>query len=168
MERGQVELTNRKIGIIGLGTTGRMLADRALVFKMDVSYYSRTRKEEAEDSGLKYLPLDELLKQSEIISIHLPKSSVVLTEREFNLFGEGKILINTSLGLTFEKSSFLKWMQIPSNFSIFDGDGIGQFKQEFGEYERIISSDVVSGWTMEAKKRLAQKVIENIKNYLNV
>ena len=41
-----VELTNRRLGIIGMGTTGQMLADRAKAFKMDVSYYSRNRKPE--------------------------------------------------------------------------------------------------------------------------
>jgi len=163
----QVELTNRKIGIIGLGTTGRMLADRAMAFKMDVYYYSRNRKNDAESIGIKYLPLEELLREVEIISIHLPKKSVVLADKEFQLFGEGKILINTSLGLTFEKSSFLKWIQQPGNFAIIDGDGIGRFKQEFDAHERIISTNVVSGWTQEAKERLAAKVIENIKAYFN-
>jgi len=163
----QVELTNRKIGIIGLGTTGRMLADRAIAFKMKVYYYSRNRKDDAESIGIKYLPLDELLKEVEIISVHLPKNSVVLADKEFELFGEGKILINTSLGLTFEKSSFLKWIQRPGNFAIIDGDGIGMFKKEFDAFARIISTNVVSGWTQEAKERLAIKVIENIKAYFN-
>jgi len=160
-----VELTNRKLGIIGLGTTGRMLADRAKAFNMDVHYYSRNRKEEVERDGIKYLPIDQLLGQMEMISIHLPKNTTILGEQEFRHLGEGKILINTSLGLTFERSAFLKWVQTPENYAILDGDGIGPFSQEFSSCERIISTNVVSGWTKEAKERLSRKVVDNIRSY---
>lgn len=161
-----VELTQRKIGIIGMGTTGRMLAKIASTFGMKVYYFSRNRKLDIEKEGIEYLSLNELLKITEIISIHLPKNTIVLGKDEFSLFGNGKILINTSLGTPFEVPAFLEWIQRKGNFVICDEDGAGSFKKEFEKYSNIIVSKKVAGWTKEARQRLSNKVLQNIEEFL--
>ncbi len=163
-----VELTDRKIGIIGLGTTGLMLANTLQLFKADLYYFSRTRKPEAEAAGIKYLPKDELLKAVDIISIHLPRRSTILEASDFKTFGNGKILINTSLGLTFDKTAFEVWIKGPGNYAILDGDGVGKSLEEWAKVKNIISTKVVSGWTVEAKTRLCRKVIDNMLQFLDV
>lgn len=161
-----VELTHRKLGIIGMGTTGQMLADRAKAFGMEVNYYNRSRKPDIEHRGVNYMPLEELLASSEIISTHLPKNTHLLDTKRFDVLGNGKILINTSLGLTFEKSSFLNWINGKSNYAIFDGDGVGKHYEEFKQHPQIIVNQKVGGWTAEAIDRLSQKVVNNIVDYL--
>jgi lactate dehydrogenase-like 2-hydroxyacid dehydrogenase len=162
-----VELMQRKIGIIGMGTTGRMLAKRASAFGMKVYYFSRNRKLDIEKEGIDYLPLNELLKRTEIISIHLPKNTMILGKNEFSLFGNGKILINTSLGTPFQVPAFLEWIQRKGNFAIYDEDGAGSYKKEFEKYPNIILSKKVAGWTKEARQRLSSKVLQNIEEFLN-
>ena len=162
-----VELTGRKVGIIGLGTTGNMLADRLQAFGAQVFYFSRTRKPAAENRGIAYLPLNELLGTSEIVSLHLPKYTNLLSDDEFASFGNGKILINTSLGLTFDKAAFERWISTPSNYAILDGDGVGAFKQEFDGFANIISTEVVAGWTREAQERLSRKVLDNLAEFMD-
>jgi lactate dehydrogenase-like 2-hydroxyacid dehydrogenase len=159
-----LELTNRKIGIIGLGTTGKMLADCLLPFGADLYYFSRSRKKDYEAKGVKYLPLKELLQQSEIVSVHLPKNTKILKKEEFEAFGSGKILINTSLGLPFEESAFEDWIKDPSNFAIFDGDGKKELKEELEKLANVISGEKSAGWSAETEKRLSEKVLENIRN----
>ena len=163
-----VELTTRKLGIIGMGTTGQMLADRAKAFQMEVSYYNRSRKLDVENTGVNYMPLKELLSNCEIISTHLPKNTNLLNDEHFRAFGNGKILINTSLGLTFEKDSFLNWINEDHNYAIFDGDGVGEHQEEFKKYKQIIVSQKVGGWTSEAIDRLSKKVIENVEDYIKM
>ena len=162
-----VELMQRKIGIIGMGTTGRMLAKRASAFGMKVYYFSRNRKLDIEKEGIDYLSLNELLKRTEIISIHLPKNTMILGKNEFSLFGNGKILINTSLGTPFQVPAFLEWIQRKGNFAIYDEDGAGSYKKEFEKYPNIILSKKVAGWTKEARQRLSSKVLQNIEEFLN-
>jgi lactate dehydrogenase-like 2-hydroxyacid dehydrogenase len=162
-----VELTRRKIGIIGLGTTGKMLADRLQAFGAEIFYFSRTRKPEAEKEGMQYLPLNELLSTAEIISLHLPRHTELLDKAEFEKVGNGKILINTSLGLTFNKLAFENWISDKQNYAIFDGDGVGGFKNEFEKYTNVISTGIVSGRTKEAYARLSQKVIANVERFIN-
>lgn len=161
-----VELTQRKIGIIGMGTTGSLLAKRASAFGMKVYYFSRNRKYDVEKEGVEYLPLNELLKETEIISLHLPKNTILLGKDEFSLFGDGKILINTSLGTPFQVPAFLEWIQRKGNFAIYDEDGAGIFKNEFETYSNIVLSKQVAGWTKEARQRLSRKVLNNIEEYL--
>lgn len=161
-----VELTRRKIGIIGLGTTGKMLADRLQAFGAELFYFSRTRKAGAEQQGIRYLPLDELLATCEIVSLHLPRHTQILQEAEFKKLGSGKILVNTSLGLTFDKTAFENWISNKQNFAIFDGDGAGGFAEEFSKYENIIATKIVSGRTKEAYARLSEKVITNVEQFI--
>ncbi|WP_373059299.1 NAD(P)-dependent oxidoreductase [Zunongwangia sp. H14] len=161
-----VELTNRKIGIIGLGVTGQLLAKCLLPFGADLYYFSRTRKKDWEEKGVKYLPLKKLLETSEIISIHLPKNIEILGEKEFAKMAPGKILINTSLGLPFSEEAFKKWIKEPANFAIFDGDGKSALDGRILKNTNIISAEKSAGWSAETETRLSQKVIKNLRDYL--
>ncbi|WP_424494408.1 D-isomer specific 2-hydroxyacid dehydrogenase family protein [Salinimicrobium sp. GXAS 041] len=159
-----LELTNRKIGIIGLGTTGQMLAKCLLPFGAELYYFSRSRKEKWEEKGVKYLPLKELLEKCEIISVHLPKNTVLIKEEEFRHFGHEKILINTSLGLPFQESAFEEWIKNASNYAIFDGDGKKELPADLENRSNVIFSKKSAGWSAETERRLSEKVLENIKS----
>ncbi len=161
------ELTNKRIGIIGLGTLGKMVAKTAIHFGMKVFYFNRSRKYEIEKQGVVYLPLNELMATCDVVTTHLPRNTVLLTEQEFAIKKTNSILINTSLGLTFEKDAFVKWISNDkTSFAILDADGVGNFGSEFSQHENIITTDQFAGFTFEAKKRLSEKVYANLMNFL--
>ncbi|MCM4160677.1 dihydrofolate reductase [Antarcticibacterium flavum] len=161
-----LELTQRKIGIIGLGVTGQLLAKCLLPFGADLYYFSRTRKQEWEEKGVKYLPLEELLEKVEILSIHLPRNTEILQQKEFEKFGSGKILINTSLGLPFDEKAFSSWINHTGNFAIFDGDGKKELSEKTEKMECVITASKSAGWSAETHERLAQKVMENFREFM--
>lgn len=161
-----VELTNKKIGIVGLGTTGQLLAQCLLPFGMDLYYFSRSRKKDWEEKGVKYLPLNKLLKEVDMLSLHLPKNTEILKAEEFKLFGCGKILINTSLGLPFQEKAFQQWIRKENNFAIFDGDGKKELSGEIEEIPNIITAQKSAGWSAETERRLAEKVVQNLKDFV--
>ncbi|HWQ29958.1 MAG TPA: NAD(P)-dependent oxidoreductase [Negativicutes bacterium] len=160
------ELTNQKIGFIGLGATGSMLADRASAFGMQIYYYGRTRKKELEAKGYQYMELLPLLQTVDIVSTHLPKHTVLLGDKEFDALGTGKILVNTSLEPTFDMQAFDSWIRREGNYAIFDRVAMGLKYDALKLYDRVIYSDKVSGWTQQAKQRLSLKALENIERYL--
>ena len=160
-----VELTNKKIGIIGIGTTGRLTAHRLQAFGAKTYYYSRSRKRDAEKEGIEYMPLNELLYHCDIISFHLPRGTKILCAEHFKTLGNDKILINTSLGLCFEKEDFKEWVDTKGNYAIFDIVAFGEHKAELSKANNIIYSEATSGWTKEAKERLSHKVLENLQEY---
>lgn len=157
------ELTGQKLGIIGMGTLGKMLATTAKHFNMEVYYYSRSRKPEAEALGATYLPKKELLETVDILSTHLPRNTVALSAEDFETFGPGKILINTSLGKTYDLQGFRKWIENRDNYGIFDVGGLEGILEEMKAYENVITSNNVAGFTTQAKERLSEKVLENLK-----
>lgn len=67
-------LRDRQLGIVGLGQIGTAVARRAKAFGLDVVYHNRTRATPATEAelGVRYLPLDELLATSDIVSLHCP------------------------------------------------------------------------------------------------
>ena len=160
------ELTDLKIGIIGLGVTGQLLADCLLPFGADLYYYSKSRKPNYEKKGVKYLKLNELLETVAVISIHLPKNLEILQQEHFEKFGVGKILINTSLGVPFDLDAFRNWIKSTSNFAIFDGDAKKDVPQEMQERKNVVIGKKSAGWTEKTQQRLSKKVLNNFKEYL--
>lgn len=161
-----VELTGKKLGIIGIGTLGQMLGKAAQALGMKVSYYSRSRKAEADARGFQFMPLEELLATSNVVSTHLPRNTILLGRREFNLMQQGSILVNTSLGPTFEAEPFMDWLKQEGNYAIIDKDGsLGQ-ENLFTSEPKILGSQYAAGWSAEAKERLSEKVLKNVKEYL--
>lgn len=159
------ELAGQKVGIIGLGTTGKLVAKALLGLGVEVFYFSRTRKKEWE-SQITYLPLHELLKRCEIVSLHLPKNTVLLKEEEFNCFGKGKILINTSLGIPFDERALQNWLNNHDNFAILDGDASAFVSEEIKKLSNLLSLTKSAGWSAETQKRLGLKVLENLEDFL--
>lgn len=158
------ELRGKVMGIIGLGTLGAMVAKTAKHFGMKVYYFNRSRKYQLEqEEGFEYKSLSELMFYSDVISIHVPKNSMVLNERDFSIKKRNSILINTVIGLPFLREDFIRWITAnPNSFAIFDRVGAGEHFEEFSQYPNIIVSEKSSGFTLEAKARLSQKVLENI------
>jgi phosphoglycerate dehydrogenase-like enzyme len=163
------ELRGKVMGIIGLGTLGTMVARTAKHFGMKVYYFSRNRKYQLEqEEGFEYKSLSELMFYCDVISIHVPKNSSVLNERDFSIKKRNSILINTVIGLPFDKEDFIRWIEANNNsFAIFDRVGAGEHFEEFSKYPNIIVSEKSSGFTLEAKARLSYKVLENIKLFLS-
>lgn len=161
----QIELKEIKLGIIGLGTVGNMVADTAKFFEMDVYYHNRRKRE---DTKYTYLSLKEILNSCDIISTHLPRNSVVMGEEEFKESGNGKILINTGLSPSFDEHAFEKWIKCKSNFAIFDGVSANEsFREKYKDYSNIIMTSVVTGFTKNARKRLAHKAVDNLRLFLS-
>jgi phosphoglycerate dehydrogenase-like enzyme len=161
------ELRGKSIGIIGMGALGTMVARTARHFGMNVFYFNRSRKPELEAEGFGFLPLNELLATCDVISTHLPKNSNVMGEAEFRNKKPNSILVNTSIGLTFDKDAFLSWLSEDStSFAILDGPGVDEHSEEFSKFPNIIISDRSSGFTLEAQSRLSEKVLANMQGFL--
>lgn len=97
-----VELNQKVLGIIGLGSIGSEVAMRAHGFNMKILAYDKyARQDMIEKYGVQYVTLDELLSQSDIISLHapaLPETVGMINEEKMRLMKSTAILINTARG----------------------------------------------------------------------
>lgn len=166
-KREAYELTGQKVGIIGLGRTGRMIADVLRVLGADVLYYSRTRKPEAEAASIAYRTLPGLLAEADILCTCLPRNTIVLGAPEFQRFGKGKILINTSVGPTFRIPDLQRWLSSDAhNYFLCDGAGIGNDAATLTRFDNVLYTPQVAGHSVQCMERLSEKVLSNIENYL--
>lgn len=96
------DLCGKTIGIIGTGAIGRHFMKIARGFGMNIIAYDPFPKKEMESLlGMKYVELDELFRQSDIISVHCPATKEthhLVNEDAFNKMKKGVVLINTARG----------------------------------------------------------------------
>ena len=77
-----VEITGLKVGIVGLGVSGRMIADALQFMGAEISYFARSAKPDAEAAGMTFKPLPQLLADSEVVFTCLNKNVLLLAEND--------------------------------------------------------------------------------------
>lgn len=161
----QKEITGMKVGIVGLGTTGTLIAKTLQFFGADLYYYSRTRKPEEEAAGIKYLELNDLVQTADIVCLCLNKNVILMGEEQFALMGNGKILFNTSIGPGHDPAALEKWLEHGDNEFFCDCPG-GAGSDALLSNPHVNCAGKASGGTYESTFRLSDKVIENMENFL--
>lgn len=158
------ELTGMKVGIVGLVVTGTIVANALKYFGADLYYLSRTRKPAAEEGGIKYSELNDLLRECEAVCTCLNKNIVLLHEEQFRAFGNRKILVNTGGSPTFDMDPFRKFLD-GDNFFICDMPGcLGDISLR--SHKNVRCAGFASGMTKQAKIRLSSKVLDNLREAL--
>lgn len=157
------EITGLKVGIVGLGKSGGMIADALSFLGAEIAYFARSEKEEAREKGYCYLPLGELLAQSEVICCCLNKNTVLLHEAEFEQLGNKKILFNTGLSPAWDEAAFVKWLE-GDNLCFCDTAGALGGEQLLN-HPHVRCMQVSTGRTRQAFDRLSEKVLANLSKY---
>jgi len=110
------ELKGKTLGVIGLGNVGERVAKLAKAFGMKILITKRTLPDPAllKELEAEFVPLHELLKKSEIITIHVPytpQTHHMIGEKEMQLMKKGSYLVNTSRGAVVDEKALLKALQ---------------------------------------------------------
>ncbi|MCP2520836.1 NAD(P)-binding domain-containing protein [Candidatus Aminicenantes bacterium AC-708-M15] len=102
------ELYEKTLGIVGFGRIGKEVARRALAFGMKILVYDIIKIET--DLDVKQVSFEELLSNSDIITLHIPLTEDtrhIISEKEFNLMKDGVILINIARGGVVDEKALL-------------------------------------------------------------
>lgn len=161
------ELKGIRAGILGMGATAQSIASALSFFGTEISYYSRTRKPELEqEKGYRYKDLEALLRESDVICSCLSKNVTLLRSRELEWMGPNKILFNTSLSPSFDPDAFQKWLE-KENTWYFCDTLMGLGGEALLKRPNVFCLKKSSGTTIQAVDRLNEKVLRNLKDYLN-
>jgi phosphoglycerate dehydrogenase-like enzyme len=125
------ELKGRTLGIVGLGTIGKKTARLARAFGMSVQYYDvvRLSEEQADALDVKFALLEEVLRTSDIVSLHVPLTTdtrQMIGAAQFRLMKPNAYLINTCRGPVVDEPALIEAL---SNGTIA-GAGLDVFEQE--------------------------------------
>ena len=125
------EMYNKTLGIVGLGTIGRKTAKLARAFGMRVQYYDVTRlsEEHAEQIGVRFALLEELLKTSDIVSLHVPllaDTRHMINAERLKMMKPSAYLINTCRGPVVDEPALIEAL----TSGTIAGAGLDVFDQE--------------------------------------
>lgn len=96
-----LELAGKKLGVIGTGAIGEKVIEIGQAFGCDILAYSRTEKETLIEKGVRYMPLDTLMAESDIVSLHIPNNphtKGLINAELIDKMKESSIFINTARG----------------------------------------------------------------------
>jgi len=173
-----IELDGRTVGIIGYGNMGKAFAKKLKGFDVEVLCYDI--KKGVEDANAKLVTLAEFQEKVDVVSLHTPQTSLTLNmiNTEFiNQFKKPFWLINTARG----KSVVTKDLVLALKTDKILGAGLDVLEYEKASFENLFSSEMpkafqyliesdnvlltphVAGWTIESKEKLAQTIVDKIK-----
>jgi len=163
-----VEITGLKVGVVGLGVSGRMIADALAFMGAKISYFARAPKADADAAGYVFRPLNELLRTSEVVFTCLNKNVLLLQAEQFDALGDGKVLFNTSIGPGFDSAELDAWARRPGNHFFCDTKAAaGAVSEDFFSLPSVHCPAVSAGRTTQAFVLLSQKVLANIETALS-
>ena len=168
-KRNWNELAGKTIGIVGLGNIGKKVATIAEAFGMKVCYFSTSGTGHCKDYPC--LPLDQLLKESDIVSIHAPlneRTNGLIGEKELSMMKRSAILINMGRGQIVDEIALAKAV----DDGIIAGAGLDVFVTEplpldhpylhMTHPERLSLAPHVAWASVEARTRLVSMIADNI------
>lgn len=114
--RGLDELCSQKVGLVGCGAIGRSVARMLIPFGCEVSYYDafRPAPEVEKELRLTYYDLDDLLRRSDIISLHvpvLPQTINMISKPQFEMMKPNALVLNTSRGEVLDQKALAEVLE---------------------------------------------------------
>lgn len=170
-DRLTFQISGKKWGIIGLGNIGREVARLATAFGCEVRYYSTSgaKREEAYPA----VELDELLKWSDIVSVHSPlneRTRGLVGERELQLMNPWALIINVARGGIIDEAALAKalnegWVAAAA-LDVFSVEPLRESPlYDVKDRYRLLASPHNAWSAAEAIDRLIECVAENIRSY---
>jgi glyoxylate reductase len=167
-----LDVWGKRLGIVGMGRIGRAVARRGRGFGMEILYHNRSRKEDAENElGARYLDLDDLLRESDFVSIHTPltdETRHLISERELGLMRETAVLVNTSRGPVVDEGALAAALAEGRIFAA----GLDVYEEEpkvhpeLLELENVVLAPHVGSATIDTRDKMAALAAENLAGVL--
>ena len=165
------EIAGKTLGIAGMGRIGQSLAKKATALGMKVVYYTIEGKHD--DLDYDFVSLEEVLKVSDFISLHVPYDKAagsLIGKKELELMKNTAYLINCARGKVVDEAALIEAL----NKGEIAGAGIDVFEEEPTKNEELINHPKVSATphigaaTKEAQTRIGEEVVSVIKEFFNL
>ncbi len=165
----------KTLGLIGGGgLIGKAVARRAHGFSMRVLYWTPRRKPEAEEreAGLTYVPLEQLLSESDFVSLHSPLNKETrhqIGARELALMQKSAFVINTARGPILDEAALVRALKARK----IAGAGLDVFEHEpkvdaaLRKMPNVVLTPHLGSATVEVREEMARIVVDNILAFLD-
>ena len=164
---------NKVLGILGMGGIGTAVAKRAIGFGMKLQYHNRHRvTQDKNPFNAKYVGFEELLRTSDIISVHLPLNDGtrgMLGRAEFAMMKEGVVFVNTARGLIVDEGALVEALESGHVW----GAGLDVYEREPIVHEGLLRNDHcvlmphVGTATLDTQRKMEILVMNNLKSAIS-
>jgi D-3-phosphoglycerate dehydrogenase / 2-oxoglutarate reductase len=169
------ELYGKTVGIIGLGRTGSLVAERAKAFGMRVVAYSpRLTRLEAKKRGALLVPIEKLCREADFITIHVPKTPEtvgLLNEKLFSIMKDGVIIANTSRASVIAEPALidaLKKQKVRAAvIDVFEHPPRG-VNPELVALSSVLPTPHIAGVSQESLKRVSSRLAKIVSDFLHL
>jgi len=168
------EVYDKTWGVIGMGRIGKEVTARARAMGAKVTYTDIARLSEADEQklGVTYLPLQRLLAESDVVSIHVPltdKTRGMMGEKEFRLMKSYAVFVNVSRGELADEGALARavtqgWIG-GAGVDVFTSEPIAQDNPLLAaarDGANIVLTPHMAGATNDARLRIIQTTVENV------
>ncbi|WP_054024751.1 2-hydroxyacid dehydrogenase [Bacillus sp. FJAT-28004] len=164
------DVHHAKLGIIGMGRIGEAVARRARFgFEMDVVYYNRSHKPDAEEQlGVRYFELNDLLAYSDFVLLLAPltpETVKLIGPKEFNLMKSSAIFINISRGQTVDEQALIEALQngtiAAAGLDVFEKEPIDA-DHPFLTMDNVLTLPHIGSATSETRFDMAMLAAQNL------
>jgi len=170
---GGSELAGKTLGVIGTGAIGCRVAEIARAFRMRILGYDKyPNVKKAEEIGMKYVDLHTLLKESDVVTLHVTltsKTERLIGKNEIAALKKGTVIINTSQGKVVDEKALVDALKSGK----LSYAGLDVFEQEppakdnaLFKLDNTILSPHIGFHTVEAAKRCTDICIDNVVKFL--
>ena len=169
---GQI-IKGKTVGIIGTGKIGTRVIELFKAFGANILAYSRSEKQEVKNLGVEYVSLDKLLKNSDIISIHLPQNDETIGfigKDELDLMKDKAILINCARGPIVDNNYLAKLLnedKLRAGIDVFDMEPPLEKDYPLRNAKNVLLTNHVGYLTEEAMKIRCEIVFDNLYKFLD-
>ena len=168
-----IELKNKILGIIGAGRIGKALSYRAKAFGMKIIYADKGKNPQFEkEAGAKKATLNELLKKSDFVSVHVPlneETHHLLNKDNLKLMKKSAVLINSARGEIIDELELIKILKAKKIFAA----GLDVFENEPNinpdllKLKNVVLLPHIGSATLETRSNMALLAAENVIRVLN-
>lgn len=165
------DLKGKVLGIAGPGRIGRAVARRARAFGMTVIAFGRSARDEADPDDPPRVSFEELLRRSDVISLHLPltdETRHLFSRETFAKMKPGSYLINTARGALVDETALTRALD-EGNLA---GAGLDVFEHEpaitpaLADDDRVVLMPHAGSATVETRREMARMVVEDVRRVL--
>lgn len=168
------DIHNKTLGIIGMGRIGSALARRASGFNMKVLYHNRNRLsiDKEKELNVEYRELDELLKQSDFVSINVSfgkNTYHLINEQKLRLMKKTAYLINTSRGQVIDERALVKALRkkwiTGAALDVFEKEPVTR-NNPLLKFDNVVLLPHIGSASWQTRERMAEVAAINLLNVL--
>ncbi|WGS65037.1 D-2-hydroxyacid dehydrogenase [Marinitoga aeolica] len=172
------ELTGKTLGIVGFGHIGKLVRKLVTGFDMKVLVFDvfEIPEEVQKEHNVKQVSFEELIKNSDIITLHVPlneKTKHLISEKEFEMMKDNVVIINAARGGVVDEEALLKSLEsgkiLGVGLDVFETEPpTSELQMKLLNHPMVVATPHIGATTKEAQRRvgleLVDKMVEIIKN----